>query len=272
VARKLGCRDVVSAVHPGCLFYITDSVSSRGYLVDTGSAFSVMPWESSDTPVGPTLTAADGRRIPCWGERPFTMTIGGVPRRWNFLLAAVSFPIIGIDLLRCRGLLVDVANLRLLPGELPVAAVDLAADPGAPAAQPCSYAKVVNGTSCSTPGPISFSDAVQLISPVASLAGIPPLLPGASSAASPYHRQLRIGWAISVPASPRRSAPIRPFLVFYPLTEYSTSSLLLGSRPLLDSAAWTPPGWRQPRRSFRLCSTRALFAAPAASGVALCTC
>jgi hypothetical protein len=92
VAGKLGCRDVVSAVRPGRLFYITDSVSSRRYLVDTGSAFSIMPWESSDTPCGPNLTAADSRRIPCWGERPFTVTIGGVPRRWSFLLAAVSFP------------------------------------------------------------------------------------------------------------------------------------------------------------------------------------
>jgi hypothetical protein len=38
------------------------------------------------------------------------VTIGGVPRQWNFLLAAVSFPIIGIDFLRCHGLLVDVAK------------------------------------------------------------------------------------------------------------------------------------------------------------------
>jgi hypothetical protein len=83
VAGKLGCRDVVSAVRPGRLFYITDSVTSRHYLADTGSAFSVMPWESSDTPVGPTLTASDGRRIPCWGERPFTVTIGGVISCWR---------------------------------------------------------------------------------------------------------------------------------------------------------------------------------------------
>jgi hypothetical protein len=105
VARKLGRRDVVSAVRPGHLFYITDSVTSRRYLMDTGFAFSIMPWESSDTPVGPTLTAADARSIPCWGERPFTVTIGGVPQRWNFLLVAVSFPNIGIDFLRCHGLL-----------------------------------------------------------------------------------------------------------------------------------------------------------------------
>jgi hypothetical protein len=65
-----------------------------------------------------------------------------------------------------------------------VAAVDLAADPGAPAAQPRSYTEAVKGTSCSTPGFISFSGAVQLVSPATSLAGVPPPLPAVSSAAS----------------------------------------------------------------------------------------
>ncbi len=64
-------------------------------------------------PSGPSLSGADGRRIPCWGERPFTVTIGGVPRQWQFLLAAVSFPILGVDFLRHHTLVVDVANLRL---------------------------------------------------------------------------------------------------------------------------------------------------------------
>jgi hypothetical protein len=65
VAGKLEGQGLISAVRPGCLFYITDSVSSRRYLVDTGSGFSIMPGESSEAPVGPTLTAADGRHIPC---------------------------------------------------------------------------------------------------------------------------------------------------------------------------------------------------------------
>jgi hypothetical protein len=101
VAGKLGCRGVISAVRPGRLFYITDSVSNRRYLVDTGLAFSIMPWESTDTPSGPSLTAADGRHIPCWGERSCTITIAGVARHWDFLLAGVSFPIIGMDWIFC---------------------------------------------------------------------------------------------------------------------------------------------------------------------------
>jgi hypothetical protein len=138
LAGKLGSRGVISAVRPGRLFYVTDSVSNRRYLVDTGSAFSSMPWDSSDPPSGPSLSAADGRRIPCWGEKSFTVSIGGIPRQWGFLLAAVSFPIIGIDFLRHHGLLVDVANLRLLPGrplETPAAPT---ADQAVAAVQPRS--------------------------------------------------------------------------------------------------------------------------------------
>jgi hypothetical protein len=113
LAGKLGRRGIVSAIHPGHLFFVTDSSSHCRYLVDTGSAFSIMPWQFSSPPAGPGLSGADGRRIPCWGEQPFTVTIGGVPRQWTFLLAAVSFPILGIDFLHHHSLVVDVANQRL---------------------------------------------------------------------------------------------------------------------------------------------------------------
>jgi hypothetical protein len=123
LAGKLGHRGVVAAVRPSRLFLVTDSSSQRRYLVDTGSAFFIMPWQSLAPPSGPSLAGADGRRIPCWGERLFTVTIGGVPRQWQFLLAAVSFPILGVDFLRHYYLVVDVANLRLSPPPLLVSAV-----------------------------------------------------------------------------------------------------------------------------------------------------
>ncbi len=65
------------------------------------------------TLAGPSLSEADGRLIPCRGEQSFPVTIGGIPRQWVFLLAAVSFPILGVDFLRHHSLVVDVANLRL---------------------------------------------------------------------------------------------------------------------------------------------------------------
>jgi hypothetical protein len=186
VAGKLGGWGVISAVRPGRLFYITDSVSSRRYLVDTGSAFSIMPWESSDSPSGPSLTAVDGRQIPCWGERSCTVTIAGVARLWDFLLAAVSFPIIGIDFLRHHSLLVDVANLRLLPGSPPAATCAITGGPSPPRSR--SYAEVVSGSP-----PSSASPSAPPLSPpsspqAASLATTRDLPPGSDWAAALHLR------------------------------------------------------------------------------------
>ncbi len=99
MAGKLGGQGVISAVRPSRLFYVADSDSNRRFLVDTGSAFSIMPWQSDSAPSGPSLAGADGRRIPCWGQKSFTVSLDGVPRSWDFLLAGVSFPILGADFL-----------------------------------------------------------------------------------------------------------------------------------------------------------------------------
>jgi hypothetical protein len=69
----------------------------------------------------------------------------------------VSFPSIGIDFLRHHDLLVDEANLRLLPGELPVAAVCAIIDPVAHAVRPRSSAEAVKGSTPSSLGPFTPS-------------------------------------------------------------------------------------------------------------------
>jgi hypothetical protein len=46
-----------------------------------------------------------------------------VPRQWQFLLVAVSFPILGVDFLCPHSLVVDVAKLSLSPPLPPVSAV-----------------------------------------------------------------------------------------------------------------------------------------------------
>jgi hypothetical protein len=55
LSGKLGHRGVILAIHPGRLFFVTDSLSNRRYLVDTGSAFSIIPWQPSFPPTGPGL-------------------------------------------------------------------------------------------------------------------------------------------------------------------------------------------------------------------------
>jgi hypothetical protein len=63
---------------------------------------------------GPRLTAANGRRIACWGHRRGSVVLDGQPFKWRFLRAAVKFPILGADFLSHFNLLVDVAHCRLI--------------------------------------------------------------------------------------------------------------------------------------------------------------
>jgi hypothetical protein len=111
---KLAPRGLVSAVAPGQLVHITDQLSQRRFLVDTGAAYSVFPYVSTAPPNGPALSGAAGQPIPCWGERYFHLSFGGQSFSWSFLLAAVQFPIIGVDFLRHFGLLVDPAANQLV--------------------------------------------------------------------------------------------------------------------------------------------------------------
>jgi hypothetical protein len=99
----------------GRLFFIIDHLSNKKLLVDTGSAYSIFPFQSSKRPFGPRLTAANGQRIRCWGSRRRPLLLAGQEYQWNFIQAAVSFPILGIDFLKHFELLVDVVSEKLIP-------------------------------------------------------------------------------------------------------------------------------------------------------------
>jgi Reverse transcriptase (RNA-dependent DNA polymerase) len=126
---KLGGRGVTAAAaHPGTLFFITDTLTGRRFLVDTGSSFSLIPHRSSKRQCGPILRAADNRRIPCWGFSKATVKLANGDFTWSFLCAAVKFPILGMDFLRNFRLLVDPVDNRLLPRQdLPPTAAVVAA-------------------------------------------------------------------------------------------------------------------------------------------------
>ncbi len=111
---KLASRGLVSAIAPGQLVHITDQFSQRRFLVDTGAADSVYPHSSPSFPGGPALSGAAGQPISCWGERQLQLSFDGQVFSWPFLLAAVQFPIIGVDFLRHFGLLVDSAVNQLV--------------------------------------------------------------------------------------------------------------------------------------------------------------
>jgi len=111
---KLDRQGRLNAVVPGSLVHIVDQLSSRRFLVDTGASYSIFPHSSSAAPSGPKLRGAAGQLIPCWGEKTFNLSFQGRKFSWTFLLAAVSFPIIGVDFLRHFKLMVDPAANALV--------------------------------------------------------------------------------------------------------------------------------------------------------------
>ena len=114
MAGKLGVRGLVNAVAPGQLMHVTDQLTNRRFLVDTGAAFSILPHHSSVQPSGPHLIGPNGVPIACWGDKPVQLVLDGRRYQWTFLLAAVQFPIIGIDFIRAHHLLVDPSSDRLV--------------------------------------------------------------------------------------------------------------------------------------------------------------
>ncbi|KAM9310038.1 uncharacterized protein KZ484_025989 [Pholidichthys leucotaenia] len=99
------------------LLYVTDSLSGRCFLVDNGAQKSIILPTYSDRlagPSGPGLVAVNGSDIKTFDERTLALSLHGRTYKWTFAIAALSFPILGADFLCAHGLLVDVANRRLV--------------------------------------------------------------------------------------------------------------------------------------------------------------
>ena len=152
---KLGCRGLLNAVVPGALVHILDQLSGRRFLIDTGASFSIFPFQSNDPVSGPNIMGPAGQRIPCWGTRTLGLCFHGRRFEWPFLLAAVRFPIIGVDFARHHRLmvdpaanqLIDTASLQVLPTISSVKA-EVAADVKAP---PGSSADTSQVATCGQP-------------------------------------------------------------------------------------------------------------------------
>ena len=100
------------------LLTISDPVSRLSYLTDTGAETIVLPPRAED-PSSPTdniqLKAANGSAIRTFDERAVNVDLGlGRHFAWTFTIAEVSKPIIGADILRFVGLLVDLGRKRLM--------------------------------------------------------------------------------------------------------------------------------------------------------------
>ena len=99
------------------LMFITDSLSGRRLLVDSGAQRSILPAQAADTVAdghGPQMDAANGTPIRTYGTRYVEVCFGGRCFGWDFVMAAVSCVLLGADFLCAFNLLVDVKNCRLI--------------------------------------------------------------------------------------------------------------------------------------------------------------
>jgi hypothetical protein len=119
LGRQTSAAARVCSSDSGRLF-ITDKVSKRRFLIDTGSDLCVFPRKflpQRGSRFDYDLCAANGTTISTYGWLPLSLNLG--LRRdftWRFVVADVSQPLIGADFLAHFGLLVDCRNNRLLDG------------------------------------------------------------------------------------------------------------------------------------------------------------
>ena len=99
---------------PGRLALLRDNGEGRSYLVDTGSAYFILPFSSTAQPKGPALTVASGASIKAWGRRSVQISTGSQHFIWRFLQAEVASPIIGADFLANFKMAVDLLSMQLL--------------------------------------------------------------------------------------------------------------------------------------------------------------
>jgi hypothetical protein len=254
---KLASRGRLKAVALSPLIPIEDQLSRRRFLVDTGASFSIYPFSSKAAPTGPTFFGPAGKLIPCWGEKSISLQLYNRKFTWTFLLAAVSFPIIGVDFLRHFKLLIDPAANRL-----------------------------VDTTSCQ-----AFSTMSSLAMPaVTAVAAAAAALPPQSPVISHSHRSSAAvtGHQPQSPVEPAQLSPlplihmvasILPYaqlLADYRwltsprfcllLLQRSITSPQLGRRYLQNFGGWTASNWRRPRRSFSRWKRTALWGGQTAPG------
>lgn len=104
-----------------CRLFLLDSITKSFFLIDTGSAVSLIPRNMAHKLIhtDPTfmLMAANGTSITVFGSSNLTVILG-MPKRfiWSFIVADVSHPIIGADFLKEFDLLVDLKRNRLIDG------------------------------------------------------------------------------------------------------------------------------------------------------------
>lgn len=104
--------------HTSSRLHVTDKTTGWTFLVDTGADVSIILARgiTKGTPTTEFLLyAANGSQIKTYGRKLLTLNLGlRRPVKWSFLLANVTRPVMGADLISHYGLLVDLPGKRLI--------------------------------------------------------------------------------------------------------------------------------------------------------------
>ena len=86
------------------LLFRRDILFDREFLVDSGASVSIFPGPKSTSVDGVCILTADGSPMVCSGSCiiPLCSSCGSDSKvySWNFQLAPVSLPLVGVDFLR----------------------------------------------------------------------------------------------------------------------------------------------------------------------------
>ncbi|KHJ39911.1 retroviral aspartyl protease [Trichuris suis] len=104
---------------PGRLLFVSDQLSSRRFLVDSGAAVSLFPVAALPKKRQPDsvslLQAANGTSIATFGTVQLSLHLGLTkPLQWRFLVARVQQAVIGADFLQHYGFHIRMDTLTLL--------------------------------------------------------------------------------------------------------------------------------------------------------------
>ena len=113
----------------GSLIYVYDAQDKRKWLVDGGALLSIIPPTPNQRRKGPSgteLRAANGTKIPCFGNTSKIVTLGDRSFQFDFTIADVQQSILGADFLSefCLapnhrdGTILDLNTLETLPVEI----------------------------------------------------------------------------------------------------------------------------------------------------------
>ena len=106
---------------PAKLGLVTDALSRRRCLLDTGSQVSLwppLPTTSQLQQSSVRLTAANGTAIKSFGHHRREIKNGGKSYTFLFLNAQVPRPILGLDFLQTFGMMLDLRLRRLIHGRV----------------------------------------------------------------------------------------------------------------------------------------------------------